>query len=391
MLDNRPLRLVAVTAALLGLFGCAGGLQKTLEDALPNRDVDYKSARRLPPLEVPPGLSAEGIRDGLAVPSSGEVSLRELQAGGGARATPVGGGVLPQIDNVRVERNGDQRWLVVQASPEQVWPRLRDFWLDNGFIIAVEDPSIGIMETDWAENRADIPKGLIESVLSRVSDSFYSAATRDKFRVRLERGAQSGTTEVYISHRGAREVRSSGGDDSLSGFASSKAGYRWEPQAADPELEAEMLTRMLVAFGLEREQASQRVASTRDKAPRAHMVRDDSGASVLALREDFSRAWRRTGLALDRVGFTVEDRDRSRGLYFVRYVDPSRDAGNSEGMLSRLKFWGDDEPAPGANEYLISLIGGDNTTQVVVLDKSGERERSDTAARILGLLHDELK
>ena len=147
----------------------------------------------------------------------------------------------------------------------------------------------------------------------------------------------------------------------------------------------------MVFFGMEKSSAEERVAARRERAPRAHIVRDNDGSVVLALREEFSQAWRRTGLALDRVGFTVEDRDRSRGMYFVRYVDPVKEElAKQKGILSSLKFWSDDDK-PVNNEYLVSLVGGENTTRVLILDKTGQREVSDTATRILGLLHDELK
>ena len=379
-----------LSAAVAMLVGCSGNLQQLLEDTLPSKDSQYKSSRRLPPLEIPPDLSSESIRESLVVPSSGEVTASELQrtqSGDGRQV--VASAVLPKQDDIRLERNGDKRWLVINAKPEQVWPKMREFWIENGFLIKLEDPSIGIMETDWAENRLDVPRGIIESMLSRISDSLYSGATRDKFRARLERGSEDGTTELYVSHRGARENRS----DALAqptSLADSTGNYKWEPRPADPELEAEMLARMMAYFGVSREIADERVAETRERAPRAHLVKDDTGSSVLAMREDFSRAWRRTGLALDRVGFTVEDRDRSRGLYFVRYVDPSSEGLADSGFLSSLKFWGEDEK-PAETEYLISLVGGDSSTQVVVLDKRGERDHGRTAARILGLLHDQLK
>jgi outer membrane protein assembly factor BamC len=124
----------------------------------------------------------------------------------------------------------------------------------------------------------------------------------------------------------------------------------------------------------------------------------DGGGSVLRLQEQFSRAWRRTGLALDRVGFTVEDRDRSRGLYFVRYVDPESDLRGKEekGFFSKLAFWSsdDDKRDQSRDGYLVSLIGGrdgDENTQVVVLNKDGERDGSPTADRILSLLHEQLR
>lgn len=373
-------RALGAALVALALAGCSGNLQKTIEDALPDDDPEYKSSRSLPPLEVPPDLSSATVQETMQVPQGSGTTYSDYanaQQGRGGRSAGTSA-VLPVVDNVQVDRAGDQRWLVVRASAEDVWPRVREFWLDNGFLIKMEDPTIGIMETDWAENRADIPQGFIRSMMGKLSDALYSAATRDKFRVRLERGRTPDTTEVYLSHRGAEEVTQ--GDD-----------FVWQPRPSDPELEAEMLNRMIVFFGVEEERADRMLAVQKDRPARAQMVRDGKGGSALSIKEEFSRAWRRTGLALDRVGFTVEDRDRSRGLYYVRYVDPVEASEKGDSWLSKLKFWGDDDSAAPQDEFLISLIGEGTTTQVVVLNKEGNRELSPTADRILSLLHEQLK
>jgi len=369
----------ALFASLL-LTACSGDLQTTLEEKFPGREAEYKSSASLPRLEVPPDLSSATINETLLVPEGGSATYSEYSAGG-QRTQAVSSAVLPEVPNVRIERSGDARWLVVEAAPAAVWPRVRDFWMQAGFVIQREEPSIGIMETDWAENRADIPRGMLRSLLENISEALYSASTRDKFRVRLERGVDAATTEIFISHRGAEEV--SQGDS-----------FVWQPRPSDPELEAEMLSRMVIYFGLAEEQARRMVASTPGRRERATVLRDTEGATVLSVQEDFSRAWRRTGLALDRVGFTVEDRDRSRGLYFVRYVDPDKqlDETKKDGWLSKLAFWSDDTPRnPDDDAYLISLIAADAATRIVVLNKQGQRDRTATADRILGLLHEQLK
>ncbi len=214
--------------------------------------------------------------------------------------------------------------------------------------------------------------------------------TRDKFRTRLERGTVPETTEVYVSHRGAEEVSTGKVSRALDDTGSEEV-YVWQMRPSDPELEAEMLNRLVIALGVQQETATKLVAQAPERPARARLVSDGEGAKVLDVQDNFSRAWRRTGLALDRVGFTVEDRDRSRGLFYVRYLDTDRaDAGAEKGFFSALKFWGDDEKAA-AGEYLVSLIGKQATTQIVILDVDGKRETSETADRILSLLHEQLK
>ena len=383
-----------VGSVLLALVGCAGSIDGLIDEYLPEKEATYKSSKRLPPLEVPPDLSRAAINDALVVPGrnggDGTTFSQYATAEQASANAATGGtaGVLPNFSTVKVEREGDKRWLVIQAPASKVWPNVRDFWLEQGFIIEVEDPGIGIMETDWAEKRSDLRSGFIERMMGRFSSTVYGAATRDKFRTRLERGSERGATEVYISHRGAEEISSRVGGTSITETYEEKA---WQPRPSDPELEAEMLTRMMVYLGVAKEQALDQIAKGPARPDRARMVRESSGASVLSVDDEFSQVWRRTGLALDRVGFTVEDRDRSRGLYFVRYVDPGEDIGSKDtGFLSKLKFWESDEK-PEATEYLISLVGGDQSTQILVLDKQGARDTTATADRILGLLHAQLR
>ncbi|MEW6353859.1 MAG: outer membrane protein assembly factor BamC [Pseudomonadota bacterium] len=373
----------AISVALLAALSACSTLSAKLDEVTSGADnrTDYKKSQSLPPLEIPPDLTSSTIDDTLAVPDvdpKGTASLSvytEERSGTQARSSES---VLPQQDNIRLERDGDKRWLVIQGEPEQVWPKVREFFQESGFLIKQEDPRIGIMETDWMENRADIPKDPIRSILSKAFDSLYSSATRDKFRVRLERGKEPGTTELYISHRGVEEVVQ--GSSTI-----------WQPRPSDPELEIEMLNRLVVSFGVDEKRAKELLAKQENEAPRAQITRDADGNASLSLQEDFSRAWRRTGLALDRVGFTVEDRDRSRGLYYVRYIDPLKDEKKDSGLLSKLKFWGDDDKQPGSDQYVISLVSESDTTRIVVLNKDGAPEKSDTSNRILTLLEEQLK
>lgn len=379
--------------AVVKLLGCiaAGvmlGACSSLDFTLPTKKVDYKSAGKLPSLEVPPDLVRPTADDRYVVPDARKGTAtysayamdRELRPGSTAAAS----GVLPDQGDARIERAGTQRWLVVKGDPAQVWPVVKDFWQEVGFIVNVETPEAGVMETDWAENRAKVPDGFLRNTLGKLLDSVYSTAERDKFRTRLERGAQGGTTEIYVSHRGMEEVYITEGKDQT----------RWQPRKADPELEAEMLRRMMLRFGVQEARTKQQLAAAA-QAPRASMASQSGG--ILTVNEQFDRAWRRVGLALDRVGFTVEDRDRSKGIYFVRYIDPESDAQSSKdgtGIIGRtlgaFKFWGGS--AVKKNEqYQIAVRDMKETAQVNVLTKDGVQDQSATASRILTLLYDQLK
>jgi len=386
---NAVVRIVVVSIALAWMSGCET-INNVKKEFLPDeKKTDYREASEAPTLEVPPDLTSSSIDDGLVVPdiapATGTARLSDYSRERVNTQTIRTSAVLPKQDNVRVMRDKNTRWLVIQGSPQQVWPRMREFWLQSGLLIKREDPRIGILETDWAENRADIPQDFITRSISKLFDSIYSAATRDKYRVRLEQGNEAGTTELYLTHRGAEEVIDQ----------STGSSTIWKPRPADPELEVEMLRRMMVFFGVEEEKARNQFASTQNRIERAVLTQGVSGAASLTVKDDFARAWRRTGLALDRVGVTVEDRDRSRGLYYVRYIDPLKDsnAKKEKGLLDKLTFniFSGDDDVQDKSTYLVRLQEQDQQTQVVVLNDKGESEKSGTALRILTLLHEQLK
>lgn len=367
-----------LTAGLM-LAGCSW-----LDTVMPDRRPDYKTAKPVETLEVPPDLTSSTLDDSLVVPEFTPSSTATLSDYAnerqGQQPRPGGGAVLPSQQDMEVRRDGDKAWLLVQGDAAQLWPKARDFWLQNGFLLQREDPRVGIMETSWAENRADIADDPIRRVLGKVLDPLYSASTRDKFRLRLETGEQAGTSEVYVTHRGMEEV--------IQGTPGEGQTAVWRPRPNDPELEIEMLKRLMVHLGIEEQRAEAATASATQAPARAELVKGGDGVA-LTLLDDFSRAWRRTGVALDRTGFAVEDRDRAKGIYFVRYIDPDKDA-EKPGWLSKLGFGGDDDDEQ-SNQYQIKLTATGPRTEVQVLDQQGEQERSRTAERILSLLHEQLR
>jgi len=351
-----------------------------LNNVFPDRSKDYQKAKPSASLEVPPDLTTTPVTDGLVVPSesttlSGYTTARKTS---GARAGESV--VLPSQESLRLERYQDRAWLVVQGDPAAVWPEAREFWLENGFLIVTEDPATGILETDWAENRAKIPQGPIRKLIGRVWDQAYSSAYRDRYRMRLERGEKPGTTELFITHQGVEEILTSESDESAT---------VWGPRPKDPGLESEMLKRMMIYLGVQPEQAEQMLAEEKPVQIHAELIQQDSGQATLVVHDDYSKAWRNVGIVLDRVDFAVEDRDRLQGIYYVRYNDPLKDQ-KDKGLLSKLAFWSSDDEQQ-VQHYQIKLSDDGADTRVVVLNEEGDPEISVTGVRILRLLHEELK
>ena len=340
--------------------------------------VDYKSSgSKGPTLDVPPDLTQLSRDTRYAVPGSA-VTASSYQLGQPTQAVTTAANA---VGDVRIERAGTQRWLVVSQPADKLWTPVRDFWLENGFLLAQDQENLGIMETDFAENRAKLPQDFIRNTIGKVFESLYSTGERDKFRTRLERRPDGGT-EIYISHRGMVEVVTG----VKAGSASSGDSTIWQPRPSDPELEAEFLRRLMVKLGVTQEQSKALVAAgVNRQTSRVAMV---DNLPTVHLDEGFDRAWRRVGLALDRTGFTVEDRDRSQGTYFVRYVEPVTN--KSEPSFFSKLFSGSAAAVPPL-KYRIAVKSQGESTTVSVLNAQGAPESSANAQRIVQVIADDLK
>jgi len=399
-------------------------------DSIPFVDnkSDYKGAGRSRPLEVPPDLTASPVSDAYSIPGSTSYSTySQAQEGQEAGVEKI----LPTPEGVRMEKLGNQRWLVVNAPAEKIWPVIRDFWNEMGFAVRVENAQLGFMETEWIDNDA-IKK---EENLS-AGDKFDKwldklsgvAADKKKFRTRLERGDQENTTEIYMTHRAVTGAPDDGKNKIRTQLGEIETGYKPESEIkasaepADAELDAELLRRLMVKLGVE-EQKSKTLVAAASTVKRAEVVKESDGSARLILNDPFDRAWRRVGLALDRIGFVIEDKDRSKGLFFVRYADVDIDdtPKKKKGLVETLKFWGDDdkkEPETAAKkeekslldslkfwgtddkqktnpdkQYRVNVMDGDkdNTANVTVVDSEGARVRTTTANRIIALMYEQLK
>jgi outer membrane protein assembly factor BamC len=393
---NKKMVRALALAGVIGFTGLSTGCSFVGNIAESNR-IDYKSASKakVTSLEVPPDLTQIRRDSRFSIPDaeqgSATASSYAAKRAGGAVATANGVVAPNQLKDMRIERNGTQRYLVVKLSPEILWPQLKDFWQEQGFLINVENEATGVMETDWAENRGKIPQDLIRATIGKVFDGLYSTGERDKFRTRVER-SPTGEVEVYVSHRGAQEV--------LTG--SDKSNTAWTSRANDAGLEAEFLSRLMLRLGADEAKAKAVLSTAANPveagavstgAPRSKLL-SLNDLSYLETDEGFDRSWRRVGLALDRIGFTIEDRDRSKGIYFVRYIDQDIDAktkGASEGFFARLFSWGSSDAAKDGEKYRILVRDAGEVSRVTVHGEDGKVSATPVANKILKVLNEQLK
>lgn len=355
--------------------------------------IEYRTARAGTPLEVPPDLMRLNNSNRYAVPGVGESASSANQYAQAqqqiAQANSSGVTAPSAAGDVQIKRDGNQRWLSVQRSAEQLWEPVKAFWEDNGFVLSVEDRKLGLMETDWAENRADIPNDLIRRTLGKLFDSLYSTGQLDRFRTRLEKNSEGGT-DIFISQRGMEEVYTS----------RDKSTTSWQPRANDPALEDEFLRRLMMALGVPQDRAQamveqNKVTPTTPKAAAAQAtiaqtgVQYDEANQALLLADGAERAWRRVGLSLDRSGFTVEDRDSARGVYHVRYVPLTPEkTKESSGWFGRMFS---KKPEIKAVRYQVSLqTQGEAAVVVRVLTEAGQAAAANESAQILRVLAKDL-
>jgi len=366
--------LTCATALVAMLGGCS-----SIDSVMSGDKIDYRTsaAQSTKGLEVPPDLSQLSRDSRYQQQGAGSaVSAATFQTGPlAAQPAPT---VAPKGDPaLRIERSGNERWLVTSMPPEQLWPLLQSFWAERGFVLIVDQADVGVMETEWAENRAKLPQDLIRSTIGKVFDSVYSTGERDKFRTRLERG--TGGSEVYISHRGMVEVSTGVQKDNIV----------WQPRPTDPDLEAEMLQRLLLKLGAKEDQAQTLIATSTKPAARARVLQGQPAATI-EVDDGFDRAWRRVGLALDRTGFTVEDRDRGQGLYYVRYVDPANASKEEPGFFSRM-FGSSKKDGSNLAKYRVQVKSEGERSVVSVLNAQGAAENGPAGTKIASLLVEELK
>jgi outer membrane protein assembly factor BamC len=374
--------LAAGVVLVISLMACS-----TVDDVMSGGKVDYRSATTKPtPLEVPPDLTQLAV-DPRYAPQAGVISAAQLAASGAtpnsvpvvstpASAIPV---AAASLGEVRIEVQGQMRYLSTPLTAEQLWPQLEAFWKERGMTLVVAQPELGVMETEWAENRVKLPQDVIRRTLGKVFNSLYDTGERDKYRTRVERTSRG--TDVYIAHRGMEEVYDSMQKDTTT----------WRGRPSDPTLEAEMLSRLLVKLGAKDEATRVTMAQAASApviAPARARVLEGRPAATLQVDENFDRAWRRVGLALDRSGFTVEDRDRAQGLYYVRYVDPAQAGKEEPGFFSRM-FGG--TKLSGPVRYRVSVKAEGDVSTASVYTTTGTPENGDAGQRIVKLLVDDLK
>lgn len=386
-----PITAVALSVAVVSMTGC-----QWLGSKFTDEKIQYETTNTRAPLDIPPDLTQLPVDDRYQIPgrptvvTASQVAETEnaRQVAKGNAAVASNAPVVPATVVAKIVKDANGRYIDCNLPPETIWNTVLDFWPSVGLQVEREDPRAGIMETNWAENKADLPQDIIRATLGKLLDAVYSTGERDRYRTRLERNAQGGT-DIYITNRRMVEVYTTSREENTA----------WQPAASDPELEAEMLTRLSLRLENEfnpkqktREEIDTSALKKDIPAYVSKEIKDSQGkTTALEIDEPFDRAWRRVGVGLDRVGFNIEDRDRTKGVYYIRYLDPDYEVKkrNDEGLFSR--WFGKEKPVD-APLYRIELsMDGGNVTRVTAEPDSESTDPLSTSSRILNLLQEQVR
>ena len=369
---------VVVAIALISMTACSGNKKD-----LPKLDYQTQT-RKIVKLEVPPDLTNPDQGNLYQVPAgSGAVRASDLSRRTSAAQQAANSDVLKSVKGVRLERDGNQRWVEVQGkSPAEIWPLLKAFWQENGFDIKSEEPGIGQMETEWAENRAKIPQDGLRRLLDKVGlGGIYSTSERDKFIIRIEQ-SKNGTTDVFFAHKGMKEVYADKNKDTTT----------WQPAANDPNLEAAFLARFMQYMGVDQQQAENALPQSVAKRSGNELARIDG--NTLLVSGDYGRNWRRTALALDRIGLNVLGQNIERHAFLVQQAPNESEAVSTKkpGFFSRMFGKGKKVEKPAAYPEIIVFVEPINGgSRIRLLNKDGSAYNGSDASTLISRLHTELR
>ncbi|MBI0096724.1 MULTISPECIES: outer membrane protein assembly factor BamC [Snodgrassella] len=378
-------KTVALTLLAASLAACA-----SKKDNLPK--LDYQSDnKKIVQLDVPPDLTDPNQGNRFSAPGStlinGAVRASDMNKKAGKTQNNANAQVLTQVPNIHLQRDGSIRWLTIDnKQAAELWPLLRAFWQEQGFTIEREEPSIGLMQTNWAENRAKLPSDVIRGIFEKVGlGGVYSSGERDMFTIRLERNSKGGT-DVFFSQKGMKEVYTSKDGDSTA----------WQPRPNEPELEAAFLARFMQYLGADAKQVQQQIAAQKQNPNEYNLAKIDGNSIYLLGPQE--RNWRRVALALDRVGLNVIGENQSQYAYLVEVAaaEASSVSNKKPGLFGRMfgrskKAEQQQQPKQQPRLMVLAIPLKDGGTRVTLANEDGTIYTGKDATKWLQQLDQQLR
>jgi outer membrane protein assembly factor BamC len=360
-------RLTVVVLQVALLAACKGG------------DFRYQDSTLGPPLELPPDLAGSQIESKFELPAT--------LSGDDANAARDKIPVLAKVDSIKLESNGDMYWLRVAEPVENLYQLVKNFWVSEGYRLDVDEPVIGLMQTEWIYKE----EGGKEKSSSWIEGLFTTedlSASQDQYRARIERDETGNLNRVYIAHRGTeyKHVLTTDG-----AREDERSDNKWVFRPREPELEIEMLSRLMIYLGLQDDEVEQQGANIKLFKPRAIMDIDaDEGSPFLIINDIYQIAWNRVFHQLERMNFEIVSFEFKSGLSGegVIYIKaPTLEVTEEGGFFSFQS-----EAKEG--EIKLTLVFSEETnqtTRLILEDDKGQFDTSAEGNEFIKLLFQQIK
>jgi len=353
---------------LFSLFisGCFSEEQKqTIKEnrlALGEVKINYYSDKSVTSLEIPPDLTTPSYQNSFRLSEYANVDENTVNLTN-KNINENEGEVLPEITDIKVIKSGTRKWLLVEKDSETVWNLSKDFLKQSGFAIKKSNKKIGIMETDYLENKPVIPGqslGLIRSFFANTIDNVsYTLPSVDSYRLRVE-PVDKKNTQVYLTLSSMREV--------VQGSGKTESTI-WESKERDVGLETEMLYKLMVYLGSDSAKAKERILSAKEnRKVKVTVLEGINGYSKMVFNLNFIETWDNLAWAIDQLNLELEDRDIKEKSFYLRAANPK-----DLGIMSAL--FGD-EPLKNTIQLSVNSLT-ENTTEVY-FNNISEKNPSET-------------
>ncbi len=336
-------RVMATVLCVCLLQGCT--FIPKLDKVLPDRRKDYEKSEALPNLELPPDLTSEAFNDDMSIPNERATTLSRY------KNAPVAGRAETGITE------DEEQWLAVPGRAEDIWPALRDYFTAKGYPLELDDAELGVLVTGWSAP-AENPTG---------NDGFIY---RNRYKIFSEPGADQISTVLFISKQMQQRIDQSGAEG-------------WLDVEQDREAEKQLVAELDNHLSGNSRQGADTGGGIPAQQAQPQMLEIGDGKLYLSIPDEFTRAFRKTGLLMQQAGVKITGQDKTTGSYKISYFD---DTQGKTGFFSRLKFWQDDAPQPII--YQLNLTGVGNKTELIIMDENGDWDSSENARRILSLIQE---
>ena len=326
-----------------------------------NISMNYYADKTVKSLVIPPDLTSPQSQNSFRISEyvSG-VNETVVSFSGSEETRDKNTKILQNNSDVRVERSGQRRWLIINKSSDIVWESAKDFFRQEGFSIKKSNKKIGILETDFLENYPEIPErslGLIRSMLSKALTARYTLPIIDKYRLRVE-PIDEKSTEVHLTLFSMKEKLAKSGN---------VESTIWEAYEKDLALETEMLYRLMVYMTGDEVNSRQKILQASEQKNIETKVLDNfNGYAKLQFNSNLYETWDSINWALDQLNIEIEDKDIKERSFYIKSVGTS-----NIGIISSIL--GVDALVKTYQIILKSL--DENTTEVFFNDISGENEQ----------------